>query len=177
MNKLLRNPWVVMALVVGMAVLWWVQMRSIWMPGGVAESSSPVAITAEVALDTTLPETGASEPLILALEPNKPTELRWDKVPARDPFGPITALMPTPPAPASEDAESAPAQVAVLEPTLALEAVLNTPSAQIAVIDGRIVRVGDKVGGRAVLRIDDFSVALGSSVQWPQPLVLKLPNR
>ena len=58
-----------------------------------------------------------------------------------------------------------------------LEAVLNTPSAQIAVIDGRIVRVGDKVSGRPVLKIDSASVALGRGPEASEPLLLKLPAR
>lgn len=178
MNKLLRNPWVVTVLVVGMAVLWWVQMRSIWMPGGVVESPLPAVIPQPAMLETSLPETLNSEPLVVVQEAGKPTQLRWDRVPTRDPFGPMTAALPSPPVPARQAPVSAPVPpLAVLEPTLALEAVLNTPSAQIAVIDGRIVRVGDKVAGRAVLRIDNSSVALGSSVEWPQPLLLKLPSR
>ena len=139
MNKLLRNPWVVTVLVVGMAVLWWVQMRSIWMPGGVVESPLPAVIPQPAMLETSLPETLNSEPLVVVQEAGKPTQLRWDRVPTRDPFGPMTAALPSPPVPARQAPVSAPVPpLAVLEPTLALEAVLNTPSAQIAVIDGRL---------------------------------------
>ena len=178
MNKLLRNPWLVAALVVGMAALWWVQMRSILAPGSSADSSSPAAITSEeVVVETPLPVSTSSEPLVVEQAQSRPTQLRWDSVPTRDPFGPMTTPLPSTPVQTAQAPVSAPAPVAVLEPSLALEAVLNTPSAQIAVIDGRIVRVGDKVGGRAVLRIDNSSVALGSSLEWPQPLILKLPGR
>lgn len=178
MNKLMRNPWVVTALVVGMAALWWVQMRDILMPGGVAESSAPATLAPVAAVATPPPNSGASEPLVVVPTASVPTQLRWDNNPARDPFGPATTKISPPSVATSETPGSAAEPVLVaLEPVLALAAVLNTPSAQIAVIDGRIVRVGDQVGGRAVLQIDNTSVALGSSLAWPQPLVLKLPRR
>ena len=178
MNKLLRKPWLVAALVIGMAALWWVQMRDILAPGGVAELVAPEVIPQELLPESVPSDDGASEPLVIVAEPMTLTQLHWDSVPTRDPFGPVTTMTPTPSVAAVAQPISVAAPlVAVLEPTLSLEAVLNTPSAQMAVIDGRIVRVGDKVGGRAVLRINNTSVALGSSVEWPQPLVLKLPLR
>ena len=178
MNKLLRNPWLVAALVIGMAALWWVQMRDILAPGGVAELVAPAVIPQESIPASLSSQDSASEPLVIVAEPMTPTQLHWDSVPTRDPFGPVTTMTPTPSvAVVAQPSSVAAPVVAVLEPTLSLEAVLNTPSAQMAVIDGRIVRVGDKVGGRAVLRINNSSVALGSSVEWPQPVVLKLPLR
>ena len=178
MNKLLRNPWLVAALVIGMAALWWVQMRDILAPGGVAELVAPAVIPQELIPESLSSQDSASEPLVIVAETLTPTQLRWDSVPTRDPFGPVTTMTPTPSvAVVAQPSSVAAPVVAALEPTLSLEAVLNTPSAQMAVIDGRIVRVGDKVGGRAVLRINNSSVALGSSVEWPQPLVLKLPLR
>ncbi len=181
MNKLLRNRWLVGALVIGMAALWWVQMRGVLYAGGVA-SAEPVAVTAhEVPTGVGNEETNASD--TIAIEPLSrlravaPTRLRWDSMPTRDPFAPIAvassqvALTPVQATPvesiALESAEAVPA----------LEAVLKTPSAQIAVIDGRIVRVGDKVSGRPVLRIDSASVALGGGSEATPPLVLKLPAR
>lgn len=178
MNKLLRNPWLVAALVIGMAALWWVQMRDILAPGGVAELPAAEVIAHNLMPANVPSNDSASEPLVIVEETMTPTQLRWGSVPTRDPFGPVTTMTPTPSVAvvAQPSGVAAPA-VAVLEPTLFLEAVLTTPSAQMAVIDGRIVRVGDKVGGRAVLRINNTSVALGTSVEWPQPLVLKLPLR
>ena len=178
MNKLLRNPWLVAALVIGMTALWWVQMRDILALGGVAELATPEVISQELMSESVPFDDSASEPLVIVAEPVTPTQLHWDSVPTRDPFGPVTTMTPTPSvAVVTQPNNVAAPVVAVLEPTLSLEAVLNTPSAQMAVIDGRIVRVGDKVGGRAVLRINNSSVALGSSVEWPQPLELKLPLR
>ena len=173
MNKLLRNPWAVSALVIGMAALWWVQMRSILVPGGVAEAPPSALTSQEVAVENLAIDSRAIEPLVVP-GTSLPTQLRWDSSPSRDPFGPVTTSAPVVLV-TLEPVIAAPPEMPLTEVVPALEAVLNTPSAHIAVIDGRMVRVGDKVGGRAVLSIDNASVALGRSVDRPQPLMLKLP--
>ncbi|CAN0417425.1 unnamed protein product, partial [Phaeothamnion confervicola] len=167
MNKLLRNPWVVGGLVIGMAALWWVQMRSVFYPG--TNGAEPVAMIAnDTASDTVGSENtdGIDTAVSLAIEPlsaqpRRPTELRWHSTAVRDPFGPLVASVAvvTPPPVAAAPAE--PLSVPVVEVAPTLEAVLNTPSAHIAVIDGRIVRVGDEISGRPVLKIGTASVALG----------------
>lgn len=170
MNKLLRNPWMVSALVIGMAAVWWVQLRAIVQPDDVAESSSPVFISAEPVHEN-LPTDASSTVPQVAQVPRVASQLRWDNTPSRDPFGPPTTSVPV-----SKEVPVTPAPVLPMAaPPPALEAVLNTPSAHIAVIDGRIVRVGDTVSGRAVLRIDNASVALSRALDESQPLVLKLP--
>jgi hypothetical protein len=180
MNKLLRNPWVVAALVAGMAALWWVQMRGVFSPG--ADAGTPATVAATPALPAASGAAVSSDEAI-AIEPltpapaHGPTQLRWDSTPIRDPFGPVAVAAPPEPPPAVEEA---PAETVAIEPVAtlpALEAVLNTPSAHIAVIDGRIVRVGDKVAGRAVIRIGAASVALGGNAVAQEPLELKLPAR
>lgn len=174
MNKLLRNPWLVSALVIGMAAIWWVQLRHILLPGGAAESPAPTLTSANSATENLPVDTDTNAPLRV-LSPRLANQLRWDNTPSRDPFGPPTSL-----APANKEPQITVAPEPVLPvtaPTPALAAVLNTPSAHIAVIDGRIVRVGDKVSGRAVLSIDNTAVALGRSVDESLPLVLKLPLR
>ena len=173
MNKLLRNPWAVSALVIGMAALWWVQMRSILVPGGVAEAPPSALTSQEVAVEKLAIDSRAIEPLVVP-GTSLPTQLRWDSSPSRDPFGPVTTSAPVVPV-TPEPVITAVPEMPLTEVVPALEAVLNTPSAHIAVIGGRIVQVGDKVSGRPVLGIDNGSVALGPSVAWPQPLVLKLP--
>lgn len=183
MNKLLRNPWVVGSLVIGMAALWWVQMRSIVYPG--ITGAEPVAMLA----NDTVNETVSSENIdsaeaaaILTIEPGPdhtfvPTQLRWNSAAVRDPFGPlvVSAAVLTPLPVAASPVETVSVKTVEAVPTLA--AVLNTPSAHIAVIDGRIVRVGDKISGRAVLKIGTASVALGRSPKASEPLLLKLPAR
>jgi len=185
MNKLLRNPWVVATLVIGMAALWWVQMRSILHPGGLGGAEAVAQISTEAASSEVGDDSDDSQSLII--EPlsvsrtSAPNQLRWTSAPARDPFGPAISATPVPaPAPEVVEVPAAVAEVETVETveTLpALEAVLNTPSAHIAVVDGRIVRVGDKVNGRAVLRIDSASVALGAGREAGEPLLLKLPAR
>ena len=183
MNKLLRNPWVVGALVLGMAALWWVQMRSIFFPGGVASAAppAPAAVESEVTQDTATSVDPASgdtltiEPISDA--PRTPTQLSWDHSPVRDPFGPVTVNVPVVSVP---DAPAPILEAPVVETLPALpmlEAVLSTPSAQIAVIDGHMVRVGDKVSGRPVLKIDPTTVALGRGADAAEPLLLRLPAR
>ncbi len=188
MNKLLRNPWVVGGLVLGMAALWWVQMRSIFFPGGVvsAEPPAPVAVVSEVtqdaaasvdpaAVDATSGDTLIIEPSTDT--PRTPTQLRWDHSPVRDPFGPAAVAAPQVSVP---DAPVPVVEAPVVETLPAvpvLEAVLSTPSAQIAVIDGHMVRVGDKVSGRPVLKIAPTSVALGRGADAAEPLLLRLPVR
>lgn len=188
MNKLLRNPWVVGALVLGMAALWWVQMRSIFFPGGVVstEPSAPAAVVSEVTQDATtsvdVVSVDASNGNTLTIEPisetpRTPTQLRWEHSPVRDPFGPVAVAAPQVSVP---DAPVPVVEAPVLETVPALpmlEAVLSTPSAQIAVIDGHMVRVGDKVSGRPVLKIDPTSVALGRGADAAEPLLLRLPVR
>lgn len=180
MNKLLRNPWVVGALVLGMAALWWVQMRSILAPGGVASAEPPSApVAASAAPEAATSSEGMASPDELAIEPIadvplRPTELRWGHAAVRDPFGPVTQSVPV----VSEPVAPAPAlepSVETLPAVPMLEAVLSTPSAQIAVIDGHMVRVGDKVSGRPVLKIDATSVALGRGADAGEPLLLRLP--
>lgn len=184
MNKLLRNRWVVAALVVGMAALWWVQMRAIFFPGG-ASDEVPAEVVVSVAVDEPLPGDDADAAETLTIVPLselalKATALGWDSVPTRDPFGPVRKPVAAVPAAPEEPAPSAP-EPAVVVPSVpvmpTLEAVLNTPSAHIAVIDGLMVRVGDRVRGRAVLKIDNASVALGRSSEAAPPLLLKLPSR
>lgn len=183
MNKLLRNPWVVAGLVIGMAALWWVQMRSVFYPG--TSAVEPIAmITNDTASETVGSDNteGIGTTANLAIEavpaqPRRPTELRWHSAEVRDPFGPLVAsaavLTPLPVAAAPVEPLGVP--VVAVAPTL--EAVLNTPSAHIAVIDGRIVRVGDQISGRPVLKIGTASVALGRSPDASEPLLLKLPPR
>lgn len=187
MNKLLRNPWVVGALVIGMAALWAVQMRSIFFPGGLAGSEpAPPALVSDVAVmappaDTATDNVAGSD--TLAIEPideapRRPTQLSWDHAPVRDPFGPLalgTPAVSAPPTPAPAPATEPVVETLPVVPTL--EAVLSTPSAQIAVIDGHMVRVGDKVSGRPVLKIAPNSVALGRGADASEPLLLHLPAR
>ena len=184
MNKLLRNPWVVAALVIGMAALWWVQMRSIFFPGGMSDEV-PVEVVVSETVSEPLPGDDASAADTLTIVPLsehelKATALRWDSVPARDPFGPLRKPVTTVLAAPEALTLSAPVP-AVVVPSVpvmpTLEAVLNTPSAHIAVIDGHMVRVGDRVRGRAVLKIDTASVALGRSAEADPPVLLKLPSR
>ncbi len=182
MSKLLRNPWIVGSLVMGMAALWWVQMHAILFPGATAE---PVAALASDAAHETVnsanSDTAATaETLVIEPLPARvaaPTQLRWDRATVRDPFAPlaVSAAVVTPLPVAVTPVEAASVVTIEVEPNL--EAVLNTPSAQIAVIDGRIVRVGDKVSGRPVLKIDSASVALGRGPEASEPLLLKLPAR
>ena len=171
MNKLLRNPWAVSALVIGMAALWWVQMGSLLVPGGVTASPPSVLTSQGVVVENTAMQRRDIEPLVVQ-GASRSTQMRWDSSPPRDPFGPLTTSAPVTP-----EAVIAVPETPLTEVVPALAAVLNTPSAHIAVIGGRIVQVGDKVSGRPVLSIDNASVALGPSVAWPQPLVLKLPIR
>ena len=177
MNKLLRKPWVVASLVLGMAALWWVQMRSIMLPGSEAAAApTPVAVVETASVEQSASDSTVTEPLSISLAA-KPTRVRWDSAPLRDPFAPLAPALPVvAPAPV-EQAPVEPVVVVTQDAIPALEAVLHTPSAHIAVIDGRIVRVGDKVSGRAVLKIDAASVALGASPNAQAPLVLKLPTR
>ncbi len=175
MNKLLRNPWAVSALVIGMAALWWVQMGSLLVPGGVTALPLPVLTSHGVAVENTAMQRSDIEPLVVQ-GASLSTQLRWDSSPSRDPFGPVTTSAPVVPV-TPEAVIAAVPEIPLTEVVPALAAVLNTPSAHIAVIGGRIVQVGDKVSGRPVLSIDNASVALGPSVAWPQPLVLKLPIR
>lgn len=184
MNKLLRNPWVVGALVIGMAALWWVQMRSIIQPSGASADDAPAAVVATAATDgaeSPLSEDGAAGggplPAPGPDQPLQPTALRWEAGPVRDPFGPVNANAAMA-APAPGEAEPVAQEVVQAPPALPiLEAVLNTPSAHIAVIDGRMVRVGDRVSGRPVLNIDTASVALGRGADTAEPLLLRLPAR
>lgn len=181
MNKLLRKPWVVAGLVIGMAALWWVQMRSIFYPG--MTGAEPVAVLASDTANETLSSentdsTEAAETLSIESIPGHaivPTQLRWNSAAVRDPFGPVavSAAVMTPLPVVAAPAETVSVKAVEAAPTL--EAVLNTPSAHIAVIDGRIVRVGDKISGRPVLKIDTASVALGRSAEASEPLLLKLP--
>lgn len=185
MNKLLRNPWVVAALVISMAALWWVQMRTIFFPGGLSEEVPAEVVVVSETVSEPLPGDDASAVETLTIVPLsehelKATALRWDSVPARDPFGPLRKPVTTVLAAPEVLTPNAPVP-AVVVPSVpvmpTLEAVLNTPSAHIAVIDGHMVRVGDRVRGRAVLKIDNASVALGRSAEADPPLLLKLPSR
>ena len=181
MNKLLRNPWVVAGLVIGMAALWWVQMRAIVYPG--ITGAEPVAMLANDTANETVSsentdsiETAAA--LTIEAMPDHsivPTQLRWNSAAVRDPFGPVvvSAALGTALPVAAAPVETV--SVTAVEAAPTLEAVLNTPSAHIAVIDGRIVRVGDTISGRAVLKIGTASVALGRSHEASEPLLLKLP--
>lgn len=181
MNKWLRNPWVVGALVVGMAALWWVQMRSMFFPADMASSEPPPAAVSAAPADASSPGDATAGADLLVIEagdgrPRRATELRWEHAPVRDPFGPPAlnvpvASVPEAPAPVVEPV------VAVVPAVPLLEAVLSTPSAQIAVIDGHMVRVGDKISGRPVLKIDPTSVALGRGADAGEPLLLRLPAR
>ena len=98
MNKLLRNPWVVAGLVIGMAALWWVQMRSVLHPG--MTSAEPLAVLAKdsakqpLSSETIDSADTAESAETLAVEPlsaraTAPTQLRWDSTAVRDPFGPV----------------------------------------------------------------------------------------
>ena len=131
---------------------------------------------AEAAIATAPPAARVATQALGAAE-RRPTQLRWNSRPRRDPFAPppadthITELAPpTVPQPAYAPLLEAP------PPTPTLTALLDTPSAKIAVIDGRLVRVGDAVNGRPVLAIGAGSVALGPTPTTPQPLLLKLPR-
>lgn len=176
MNKLLRNPWVVGALLLGMATLWWVQLRGLMLPGAEVATARIETVNAEAAIATAPPAARVATQAPSAAE-RRPTQLRWNSRPRRDPFAPppadtdITELAPpTVPQPAYAPLLEAP------PPTPTLTALLDTPSAKIAVIDGRLVRVGDAVNGRPVLAIGAGSVALGPTPTTPQPLLLKLPR-
>ena len=180
MNKLLRNPWVVASLVIGMAALWWVQMHDIFYPG--STGVEPVEMRTSETANQTASSANSDAPATVAIEAASadaiaPTQLRWDSAAVRDPFGPVVlsaaVVTPLPVVVAPLETVS----VATVEAAPTLDAVLNTPSAHIAVIDGRIVRVGDKISGRPVLRIDTASVALGASSAASEPLLLKLPAR
>ena len=177
MNKLLRKPWVVAGLVIGMAALWWLQMRSFLYPG--MTSDEPVAVLANDTANETLSSENTETAETLSIEPIPghaivPTQLRWNSAVVRDPFGPVavSAVVMTPLPVVAVPIETV--SVKLLEAAPTLEAVLNTPSAHIAVIDGRIVRVGDTISGRAVLKIDTASVALGRGPEASEPLLLKL---
>jgi len=102
---------------------------------------------------------GPPPPAQLAAAPPKqgiptPTEPGWGNDPFRRQFGPGSAVVP---APASVQRHSDPAPAGA---GLELQGVMNGPSGRTALINGEVVREGERIGSREVVQIGARMVTL-----------------
>lgn len=108
-----------------------------------------------------------------ALDPSQVQALpgvELDRVPvwARNPFEHRRVM------PAIEETATATPPVAAADPEIA--SILHSPDRRLALIDGRIIRVGDTVDGSKVVDILPNAVVLESAARGRRTLALKRPG-
>ena len=79
--------------------------------------------------------------------------------------------------PAMERTSSRQTPEAVAEPELVVASILHSPQRRLAIINGRIMRVGDRVGSSTILEIEPRAVILESPGGARQTLELRVPLR
>lgn len=131
-------------------------------------------VTAGVPMGSEAPRGRAEEPVAAAVDPMaiaEPPDVKLDQLPewSRDPFASMLASGP-------QAVEAGPEEAPLPDPDPVVASILYSEARRLAMVNGRIVRVGDQVGADRIIEIRPDAVVVESPTRGRRTLMLRSPN-